>query len=1137
VNQLFNYYHQAETPPLTLCTPSKEELYALNLASTIKNTIRYNALSELTFSYPKSGDGGETIDPAYANIQGKMLILVEDVGYYIITSAPEDITGAIPSKNVTALSLEAEMVHRRLTGFTVTGEDGNFMTLLQTVLDLIPSWTIGTVDTSLTTLYRSFDSNNSTVYNFLVTDMEKAFGCVFEFDTFAKTVSSKDTRVPIIATNDILLSLDNNIANITLTEVTDEICTALYCYGGPSLDIRYVNPVGSNVIYNFDYYKTTYWMSQELIDALNVWEAAVASQQADYTAQLTQLEIYSTEMTGLLVDFRELQGQLASMYDVKKVRLEQHLSVTDINLEITAQHTALTSKSIDIADKQASIDSLKITLKQIVHGLFFTSRVSYHNFEEDVIDIAERLQIILSTWTSVYNSSTTYPDFSQTLLDANTSAIANYITTAINENSALLDFIQSLSSFPPNATSIATLTTDINAIITTINSLYALLQSIIPSTETTINLDEMRTDLTAYLDIISYPSVMTDAQYLELVNYIYENTYINSNIIVTNLMRPEDIQVQAQELYDQSVVVLQKTSRPRYELSGSFSNFVALSDYSTFTNDLEIGTAIRIQKDDDTVITVVLLEISFTYDNPAEFTLTFGNSLRLDNSSFIYSDVLGAAAQLGANMGLPTASTAGAGLTIANATTVTNTYLVDNALSGNADPGQVLTADGSGSSDWKDVDGGSGSLSGSEHLTHLLHLNGIENSTSIIDSLGATWTAYGNARIREDQYKFGSSSGFFDGTNSRMATTITALGTSSYTWETWIYPLAFIAAATADQHIGFISSLSSWNGTCGGLEVGFNHYGNVVLYEGFNGGYNVTLATVQSVSLNTWAHIAVVKYGNTFYVYVNGIKDAATWTTGKNFISTLLELGHGIAGVADKWFNGYMNEFAQWDYAKYIDDFSLPTQQYAPIGTIVRGTPILFRRGNVSSMPSLYDGEPFMALDSGDLYVGNFKIGGGATGLQGVTGAGIQGTTGLQGITGVTGIQGQTGLGVTGLQGITGAGTQGVTGIQGFTGIQGITGLAGSFAGQGVTGVTGMQGATGVGSGDTISPASNTDSNIPQWNGANSKTLKDGLGLVTTIATPGVDTNIPTEKAVRDAVGSGGGGEDASYVWIYQNFV
>ena len=61
---------------------------------------------------------------------------------------------------------------------------------------------------------------------------------------------------------------------------------------------------------------------------------------------------------------------------------------------------------------------------------------------------------------------------------------------------------------------------------------------------------------------------------------------------------------------------------------------------------------------------------------------------------------------------------------------------------------------------------------------------------------------------------------------------------------------------------------------------------------------------------------------------------------------------------------------------------------------------------------------------------------------------------------------------------------------------------------------------SGGGGGDVYGPAANTDSYIPQWNGANSKLLKNGLALTTTIADPGVDTNIPTEKSVRDAVNS-----------------
>ncbi len=54
--------------------------------------------------------------------------------------------------------------------------------------------------------------------------------------------------------------------------------------------------------------------------------------------------------------------------------------------------------------------------------------------------------------------------------------------------------------------------------------------------------------------------------------------------------------------------------------------------------------------------------------------------------------------------------------------------------------------------------------------------------------------------------------------------------------------------------------------------------------------------------------------------------------------------------------------------------------------------------------------------------------------------------------------------------------------------------------------------------GNVVGPATNTDAGIPQWNGANSKTLKDGLALVAAVGDPGADTSVPTEQAVREGL-------------------
>ena len=667
---LFNYFQQKEIPSLTLCHPNKTKLYSLGLAYSIKNTLRYNALSEIEFEYPQSSDGGATIDPSYALLQGKMLVLVENVGYYIIHDATEDLSGSVPIKHVIGMSLESEMLSRRLTGFSITGEDAYFATVLQTVLNLIPSWTIGTIDASLLLLNRVFEINNSTIYNFLMNDMSKAFGCIFEFDTFNKTVSAISNVIPSANTN-ILLSFDNLVKNIQFKEITEEICTALYCYGGGDLDIRNVNPLGSNVIYNFTHFKTANWMSQELINVLTTWEGAVEMLQPTYILRLAELQTLSEEMIALQIDMTTLLGELQSDTVVRETKLHQ-TPPADTTIEdaaIAAHLISITSKGIDIENKQQAIDFKNSVLRKIVHSLTFTKKISYAMFKNDVASMTATLGEMLGSWTNIYNNNSTYPFFVPNLLATKTPTITAAIIDAELIGKTILTISTArLSSWtgPLSDAEKISLLVFINQEITLLDTLYSIFQSIIPNTSITVSIDEIIIRLRTYAQIfdpytlIGVPYIyegyagtyygtpqLTDAQYLELTSYIFENTYTNSNIIATESMSVSDVQSQSQQLYNQSLTVLAKTSVPRYEFTGEFLNFMAIKDFSSFISELDLGKVINIKKDDDTTIEAVLLEMSITYDDPTNFGMTFSNSFRLDNSGFIYSDILGAAAQLG----------------------------------------------------------------------------------------------------------------------------------------------------------------------------------------------------------------------------------------------------------------------------------------------------------------------------------------------------------------------------------------------------------------------------------------------------------------------------------------------------------
>jgi len=65
---------------------------------------------------------------------------------------------------------------------------------------------------------------------------------------------------------------------------------------------------------------------------------------------------------------------------------------------------------------------------------------------------------------------------------------------------------------------------------------------------------------------------------------------------------------------------------------------------------------------------------------------------------------------------------------------------------------------------------------------------------------------------------------------------------------------------------------------------------------------------------------------------------------------------------------------------------------------------------------------------------------------------------------------------------------------------------------------------TGSGSGSTLSaPSTTTVGNVPQYSNATGTALSAGLGIVTTLGNPGLDTNLATEKAVRTALAAAAG--------------
>jgi len=97
------------------------------------------------------------------------LVSIQNIGYFIIYKVEEETTGANLTKKVMCRSIEGELFSKKISAFGGTYKfyDPLHVTenLIDTVMEYIPSWSIGTIDASLQDKYRTFNITDATVYS------------------------------------------------------------------------------------------------------------------------------------------------------------------------------------------------------------------------------------------------------------------------------------------------------------------------------------------------------------------------------------------------------------------------------------------------------------------------------------------------------------------------------------------------------------------------------------------------------------------------------------------------------------------------------------------------------------------------------------------------------------------------------------------------------------------------------------------------------------------------------------------------------------------------------------------------------------------------------------------------------------
>lgn len=539
----FDSLNRFEIPKMYVCSPgciydnglltnvvgclsdtSDEEL-VLNFNSTSELNIRVNRIKR---SDPDENNYSTRL---YRSLQNRRLIFVEDIGFFIISSVIDGTDGLLRYKDIRAESCEIEISQKMLPYI----ENGTykFSDLIEKILSVVPMWSAGYIDPVINERYRTFEdvSEELNVLAFLQENVQDAYECICLFDTVHRTISFFDQSNYVRQTN-IHITRQDVVNSIEITENSDDLYTALNVLGDENLNISPINPLGTNVIYNFDYYMD--WMTPSLSNKVRVWQELVRSKMDEY-------------------------------YDVNLRYYQELTKKQNLNAEMDKLATQLTM---------------------------------YRRCRDNIVATGS------TSGVEEYNQVIENAGGSKIELDAE----VDEVKLAIDEQIAAAQ-----DEYDDAAASLEQIESEINGLLESILSIH---------------------------NEVSITDYFTSDEYAELYNYIYEGSYRDNYITVTQSMSYEDKFKQMKVLYDRSISQLERISKPVQEFSVDVENFIFIREFSAWSEQLETGALINVELDDDDIAMLFLSNFTINYSDHS-LSMTFGNRFTKFDPKSMFENVMG----------------------------------------------------------------------------------------------------------------------------------------------------------------------------------------------------------------------------------------------------------------------------------------------------------------------------------------------------------------------------------------------------------------------------------------------------------------------------------------------------------------
>lgn len=399
----FDALNRFEKPLFSLCNPNCKMVDGklINTIGILSDTadeelvLNFADLSEFNFTFRRiirhKAEADNYTSMLYRSIQNKRYIYIENIGFFVITNVAQHRDENGYYKSITAQSCEKELANKKLP-YVKNGVYA-FNDLISLIMESLPKWTLGTVANTVSAKSRTFEDleEGIAVLTFLRENMQDKYECIFDFDIINRIVHVHDQNNYVKRTS-IHLSMDDVLNNTEISEDASEMFTAISVLGDNELNIIPVNPIGTNTIYNFDYYLD--WMSAELKAKVLAWKQTIANNESDYYD-------YNLEYYEKLTEKRNLELDNETRVEIVKLYKKCYENLETEGLDIIEEYNNSIVEAGGSKENKISTDvDLSAARKEILNRIN-TAETQISTNDSSIILLENELLVLLDSINAI----------------------------------------------------------------------------------------------------------------------------------------------------------------------------------------------------------------------------------------------------------------------------------------------------------------------------------------------------------------------------------------------------------------------------------------------------------------------------------------------------------------------------------------------------------------------------------------------------------------------------------------------------------------------------------------------------------------------------------------------------------------